>query len=121
MRAPPMLPANIDVARGRQGREGRDFLSTSQPKYPTTPQPKYPNNNIRERRPRTYACEGNSADIFSRPSRPTRPGATAAGLHCALGGSHNHLRRCHRPPAVVHRMSLAAEIVGGGPNNGSPT
>jgi hypothetical protein len=41
------------------------------------------------------------------------PRATTAGLHSAhFGGSDTHLRRCHRPAVVVHRMSLAAEIAG---------
>jgi hypothetical protein len=103
-----MLPADIigddiKLPTGRQGREGRDFLSPIQPKGR--------NKHIHERRARMYACEGkNNADVFSRPSRPR---TTTAGLHSAhFGGSDTHLRRCHRPAVVVHRMSLAAEIAG---------
>jgi hypothetical protein len=64
-----MLPADIigddiKVPTGRQGREGRDFLSPIR-------QPKRRNKHIHERRARMYACEGkNNADVFSRPSRP---------------------------------------------------
>jgi hypothetical protein len=77
----------VKAPTGRQGREGRDFLSPIR-------QPKGRNNPIHERRPRTYACGG--ADVYSRPSRPTRPGATTGS-------------RCHRPPVGVHRLLLAAE------------
>jgi hypothetical protein len=114
MRAQFILPALIvagddgKLPTGRQGREGRDFLSPIR-------QPNGRNNHIHERRPRTYACEGkNNADIVSRPSRPARPPATIAGPHSAhFGGSDTHLPRCHRPAVVVHRILLAAEIAKG--------
>jgi hypothetical protein len=89
---------------GRQGREGRDFLSPIQPNGR--------NNHIHERRPRTYACEGkNNADIFSRPSRPTR--------------SSRHNRRPafrpfwgvgHPPPALSSARSGRPSHVAGGGN-----
>jgi hypothetical protein len=76
MRAPLTLPAHsedFEVPIGREGREGRDFQSPLE-------QPPPRNIYIHERRPRAYTREGeNNADIFSRPSRPTRPGDAIAG------------------------------------------
>jgi hypothetical protein len=70
MRAPLMLPAytvgeDVKVPIGREGREGRDFQSPLEQPPPHK---------------RAYTREGgNNADIFSRPSRPTRPGGAIAG------------------------------------------
>lgn len=60
---------------GRQGREGRDFLS------PLEQQPFHRNIHVHEGRPRAYARVGkNNRDVFSRPSRPTRPGGSVVDL-----------------------------------------
>jgi hypothetical protein len=62
--------ADGKLPSGRQGREGRDFLSPLK-------QPFYRYFYIHERRPRAYARGGknkNNGGVFSRPSRPTRPG-----------------------------------------------
>jgi hypothetical protein len=85
MRVQLILPAPIagddgKLATGRQGREGRDFLSPLE-------QPFYCNFHIHERRPRAYArVDKNNGDVFSRPSRPsrpTRPGDAVADLRSA--------------------------------------
>ena len=84
MHAQLMLPTHIagddgKLATGRQGREGRDFLSPLK-------QPFYRNFHIHERRTRAYARGGkNNGDVFSRPSRPTWPGGAVGGPRCGLG------------------------------------
>ena len=112
MRARVILPAHIarddgKLPSGRQGREGRDFLSPLE-------QPFYCSFHIHERRPRAHTREGeNNADMFSRPSRPSGPPAAVAGLRSAhSAGRRTHLWRDHHlgPLVVVPRMSLSAEI-----------
>jgi hypothetical protein len=112
MRALVMLPSHIagddgKFPSGRQGREGRDFLSPLE-------QPFYRNCHIHERRTRAHArVDKNIGDVFSRPSRPSRPRAAVAGLRFAhSAGWRTHPWRDHHlgPLVVVHRMSLAPEI-----------
>jgi hypothetical protein len=60
----PIASDDGKLPSGRQGREGRDFLSPLK-------LPLYRNFHDHERRLRAYARGGiNYADVFSRPSRP---------------------------------------------------
>jgi hypothetical protein len=77
---------------GRQGREGRDFLSPLK-------QPLYRNFQIHERRPRACArVEKNNKGVFSRPSRPIRPSDAVGDLRsiaCRQPKMANTAGRCH--------------------------
>jgi hypothetical protein len=87
----PISPTDIasdygNLPSGRQGREGRDFLSPLE-------QPFYRNIKVHEGRPQAYARAGkNNRDAFSRPSRPIRPSKAVAG------------------PRSSHAIRFAAEI-----------
>jgi hypothetical protein len=112
MRAQLILSAHIasddsKLPSGRQGREGRDFLTPLEQTF-------YCNFHIHERRPRAYArVEKNNGDLFSRPSRPTRPGDAVADLRSAHSEGWAHPTmvlsspRRRRPVSTAH---LATQI-----------
>ena len=83
MRAQPMLPTHIasddgKLPSGRQGREGRDFLSALK-------QASYRNFHIHERRPRACVHVGkNNGDVFSRRSRPSSAVGDQRSAHSAV-------------------------------------
>jgi hypothetical protein len=91
-----MLPTHIasddgKLPSGRQGREGRDFLSLLK-------QPFFRKFHIHERRPRACVQVGkNNGDVFSQPSRP----CDAVGdLRSEHGAGRTHFRR-NEPVAKV--------------------